>query len=84
MPSLPMVLLSIVLASLYAGVFQLMKGKTAAELPLFWGVSLIGFVTGQLAAYSLRTSVLMIGEVHLLEGTAASLAFLAIVRWLKS
>jgi hypothetical protein len=83
MPSLPAVLLSVVLASLYAGAFHFVKGKTTTELPLFWATSLVGFVTGQLAAYSLGTSILMVGEVHLLEGTITSLIFLSIVRWLK-
>jgi hypothetical protein len=83
MPSLPTILLFLVLASLYAGLFHFVKGKTTTELPLFWAASLAGFGTGQLAAYSLGTDFLMIGEIHLLEGTLASFIFLSIVRWLK-
>jgi hypothetical protein len=83
MPSLPSVLLSVVLASLYAGLFHLVKGKTTTELLVFWATSLVGFATGQLAAYSLGSHILMVGEIHLLEGTITSFIFLSIVRWLK-
>jgi hypothetical protein len=83
MPSLPTVLLFIVLASLYAGLFHFIKGKTTTELLLFWAASLAGFGTGQLAAYSLGTHFLMLGEIHFLEGTLTSVIFLSIVRWLK-
>jgi hypothetical protein len=78
-----MVVLGALLASLYAAIFHFMKGKTLGELPIFWAASLLGFATGQVAAYSLKTSLLMIGELHLLEASILSVGFLWIVRWLK-
>ena len=83
MPSWPMVVLAVLLASLYATVFHVMKGKTLVELPIFWVASLLGFATGELAARVLSLNVLMIGELHVLEASIVSIAFLFIARWLK-
>ena len=83
MPSWPMVVLSVLLASLYATVFHVMKGKTLVELPIFWVASLAGFATGALAARVLNLNVLVIGELHVLEASIVSITFLFIARWLK-
>ena len=83
MPSWPMVVLAVLLASLYATVFHVIKGRTLVELPIFWVASLVGFATGELAARVLNLNVLMIGELHVLEASIVSIAFLFIARWLK-
>jgi hypothetical protein len=83
MPSWPMVVLSVLLASLYATAFHVIKGRTLVELPIFWVASLVGFATGALAARVLSLNVLMIGELHVLEASIVSIAFLFIARWLK-
>ena len=83
MPSGPMVVLAVLLASLYATVFHVIKGRTLVELPIFWVASLLGFATGELAARVLSLDVLMIGELHVLEASIVSIAFLFIARWLK-
>ena len=79
----PMILLSALIASLYAAAFHVVKGKTLIELPLFCAVSLIGFATGELAAGILHLRTLTIGGLHLLEATLVSLGFLFVARWLK-
>ncbi len=83
MPSTPSVLFATVLASLYAAVFHIFRGKTVIDLPVFWGASLLGVLAGQLAAYALKFHLLVIGEVHLLEATLLSVGLLFVVRWLK-
>ena len=83
MPSWPMVVLSVLLASLYAAVFHVIKGRTLVELPIFWVASLVGFATGELAARVLSLDVLMVGELHVVEASIVSFAFLFIARWLK-
>ena len=82
-PALPTVLLSLILASLYAAIFHIVKGKTLDEMLIFWLASAVGFATGQLAAYSLHMPLIMIGELHFLEASAVSVGFLFIARWLK-
>ena len=79
----PMILLSALIASLYAALFHLVKGKTLVELPIFCAVSLIGFATGELAAGFLHLRTLTIGELHFLEASVVSLGFLFVARWLK-
>ena len=83
MPSWPMVVLSVLLASLYAAVFHVIKGRTLVELPIFWVASLVGFATGELGARVLSLDVLMVGELHVVEASVVSFAFLFIARWLK-
>lgn len=83
MPSWPMIVLSIVLASLYAALFHLIRGRTLLDLPILWAASLAGFTTGELAARVINLNIFMIGELHLVEATIGSLAFLFIARWLK-
>jgi len=77
------VLLALILASMYAGAFHAAKGKTLLELPIFWGASLVGFAIGELAARLLHVNFLLIGELHVIEASIASIACLFIVRWLK-
>jgi hypothetical protein len=83
MPSWPMVVLAVVFSSLYAAIFHAVRGRALMELPIFVAASLAGFVTGELAARVLNLNVLMIGELHIVEATIGSLAFLFIARWLK-
>lgn len=83
MPSLPMLVLALVLGVLYAAVFHAMKGETSGELPFFAAASLAGIAAGQTAASLLHNRLLMIGELHVVEATALSLIFISIVRLLR-
>ncbi len=75
--------LSLILASIYAGAFHVFKGKTLVELPIFWAVSLIGFAIGEFGAQILHLDFLLIGELHVVEASMISIACLFIARWLK-
>jgi len=77
------IVLSLVLASIYAGAFYVVKGQALVELPIFWAASLIGFAIGELAAQILRLNFLLIGELHIVEASIVSIVCLFIARWLK-
>ncbi len=81
--SSPPLVLSIVLASIYSALFHLWQGHGVKELALYWIAALSGFGLGQLASYSLGLNVLMIGQIHVLEGTLVCWLFLFAVKWLK-
>ena len=83
MPSWPMIALAVVLSGIYGAIFYVFKGRALVELAMFCGVSLLGFATGELAALMLGLNVLMIGEIHPIEATIGSVAFLFVARWLK-
>lgn len=80
MPFSPAFALSLVLASLYAVLFHLFWGKRLRELPLYLLAALIGFGLGQALAGILSTQFLMIGDVHLLEGSVACWLLLLVAR----
>jgi hypothetical protein len=79
----PAILLSVILASLAASLFQAWKGRAVMELALFELASLLGFALGQVVAVLAGWQFLTIGQVHPVEGLAGSLLGLALVRWLK-
>ena len=79
----PPLVFSVVLASMYAVIFHLWRGKTVKDLLLYWLAALLGFGLGQLIGNSLGFDVLMIGQVHTVEATLISWLFLEVARWLK-
>lgn len=83
MPFSPAFVLSVLVASLYAVLFHLLWGKRAIQLLLYWVIALVGFQVGQWVARLFSWRVLMIGDVHLLEGSLASVLALLIAKRLK-
>ena len=79
----PAILLSVILASLAASLFQVWKGRAVIELLLFELASLLGFALGQAIAVLADWHFLTVGQVHPVEGLAGSLLGLLLVRWLK-
>jgi hypothetical protein len=43
----------------------------------------LGFAIGELVGDFVGLDILMIGEIHVLEGTAGSLLLLFVAKWLK-
>ena len=78
----PALVLSLVLASLYAAVFHLLWAPRQGKLLVYWLAALIGFGLGQiLAAFSpLR---IMIGHIYIIEATLVSWAALIVAKQLK-
>jgi hypothetical protein len=79
----PALVLSVVLAGIYVALFHLLWGQSAAQLARYGLIGLLGFGLGQLLARVLGSRLLMIGEVHLLEGTFVCWACLLIAKRLK-
>lgn len=82
--SLPAVVLSLVVASLYAGAFHFAFARRASDLPSYWLGAIIGFLLGQALGLLVPWRMLIVGEVHLLEGTLICASALSLVRWLRS
>lgn len=78
----PAFILSIVLALLYAAIFHVWQGRTAAGLGWFVLASLIGFALGSVAGNLLHFPTL--GQVQILLGTVGSLLALFVVRMRKT
>jgi hypothetical protein len=79
----PVLALGAILASLYALLFHLFWGRRMRELLSYWLAALLGFGVGQLLGWLLGMRFLMIGDLHLLEGSAVSWASLVIAKRLK-
>ena len=83
MLQLPALILSIILASIYAAVFYLWQGRGLRDLLFFWLASLVGFTTGQLVGHLLDILPWTIGQVRIVEASLVAFLFLAIARWLR-
>jgi hypothetical protein len=79
----PALLLSAVLASLYAAVFFLWQGRRIRDLVFFWLAALVGFASGQLVGTLWGFIPWTIGQVHIIEATIVAALFLVIARWLR-
>ncbi|MEA3459845.1 MAG: hypothetical protein U9R11_04125 [Chloroflexota bacterium] len=79
----PPLALSLVISSIYAALFHLWQGQRAAELLHYLLASWLGFGLGELAGDFLDLDILIIGQVHALEGSIASWLLLLVVKWRK-
>jgi len=79
----PSLALAFVLATLYASLFHLWKGKGGKELLLYWAASLIGFGLGHKLGTWRGYSFFTVGSLHIIEGSAGSLLCMAFAKWLK-
>lgn len=84
MPNLPMLVLSLVIATLYSSLFHLRWGKTLRELFISWVAALLGFASGQLLASAFSWRDVLIGELHFVTATVACWLFMALAKRLKS
>lgn len=81
--SLPAVVLSFVIATLYAGLFHFAFARRAADILRYWLAAIIGFGAGALVGLLVPWRVLIVGEVHLLEASVACAVALFLTRWLQ-
>lgn len=79
----PVVLLVLVFGSLWAILFLVFLGKRVSELLLYWPASVVGFAVGHLVGAHVGLMVLVLGDVHLLEGSAAAVTAILLARWLR-
>jgi hypothetical protein len=79
----PPLILSLIIASAYAAIFNLWQGGSARDLLIYLVACWLGFAIGELAGDFLGLDVLMIGQIHVMEGTIGALLLLALAKWLK-
>ncbi|NLE75227.1 MAG: hypothetical protein GX605_00565 [Chloroflexi bacterium] len=79
----PGILLSAILGSIPAALFQIWRGRSALDLLIYEAAGLLGFAAGQVAAVAAGLQFLTIGQVHPLEGLAGSVAALFLAHWLR-
>ena len=80
----PSFVLSLLIGSLWGLGFFLLFGQGSGKITTYWVVGMVAFLAGQLfAAYYPLTST-VIGEVHPVEGSVASLLGLLVARWAKT
>lgn len=82
--SIPAIVLSLVIASLYAGLFHVAFARRASDLGYYWPAAILGFLLGTTLGIFVPRSPIVIGEVHLFEGTVLGVAALLLARWLRS
>ena len=79
----PAIILSALMGGVHGALFYLWKGKTWSDLALFLLVGILGFFVGQLVAHLLQLDVLMMGQVHVIEGALFAWLFMLAIAWLK-
>jgi hypothetical protein len=82
-PAFPALVLSLVIATLYATLFHLLWGRTLNGLIAYWLAALAGFAVGQLAASALSLKDVQIGELHLLAASTVCWLSMAFARRFK-
>lgn len=79
----PMIALSLLLSTLYAAAFHLIKGRNLKDLLFFWLAAAIGFFSGQIVGYRLDLPLWRIGQVHMIEASAVAILFLILSWWIR-
>jgi hypothetical protein len=64
----------------YASIFHLWTGRSLRELPQFLIAAGVGFALGHWVSQTLQWDTLRVGQLNLLEATAASVLALFLVR----
>ena len=78
--SSPALLLSLVVATLYAAAFHLLRGKSGKQLLITWLAALVGFGVGQVLATLLSLGDPLIGELHMVAASVMSWLFMFLAR----
>jgi hypothetical protein len=79
----PAFVLSAILAAIYGCAFHLWLGQSLKDLLLYLVASGLGLALGQIIGDRASYGWLMLGQVHMLEGTIGSILLLLLARWLK-
>jgi len=80
----PVFMLGSTVASILAAAFHLLYGRKLTDLVLYWFVALLGFFVGQGLADVSGLRFLMLGQLHIVEGTLGCVGAMAVVRWLRT
>jgi ribose/xylose/arabinose/galactoside ABC-type transport system permease subunit len=80
----PGLALSVILATAYGAAFHLWRGGGYGMLVRYLLAAWCGFALGQLVGWLGGWEFVMVGQVHLLEGTLGSGLLMTIARWLAA
>jgi len=80
----PSLILSLIIASAYAAIFNLWQRGSARDLLIYLLACWLGFAIGELIGDAVDLDILMIGQIHVVEGTLGSILLLFLVKWLKA
>lgn len=79
----PPIILAVVIAGLYAALFNLWRNGTPRDLIFYFVASGAGFAVGQVAGWLIHINWGMIGSLYLVEGTIFSWLLLFVMNWLR-
>ena len=82
MIQLPGLILSLVLASIYAVVFYLLLGRRPRDMLFFWLAAVVGFASGHVVGQVWDFIPWTLGQVHIIEASVLAIVFLLLARWL--
>ena len=82
MIQLPGLLLSLVLASIYAVLFYLLLGRRPRDMLFFWLAAVVGFASGHVVGQVWGFIPWTLGQVHIIEASVLAILFLLLARWL--
>ena len=82
MLQIPALIFSVALASAYALLFHLWRGRSLPQLLFVWVAALAGFAVGHLLGDRWGFLPWTIGQVHIVEATIAAFLFMILARWL--
>ena len=80
MLNLPLLVLSLTIATLHSAIFHLLSGQTMRQLFFAWLIGLLGFAIGQGVAAAFGWSDIRIGELHLLAASVSCWALMILAR----
>ena len=82
-PIPPSVVLSAVIASAYAALFNLWRNGSGRDLIFCLAAAWAGFALGQAAGWLIRLNWAMIGGIYIIEGTFFAWLLLFLMDWLR-
>ncbi len=80
----PGLAISALVATAYGAAFHLWRGGGLGMLLRYLIAAWAGFAVGQIAGWLGGWEFLMLGQVHVLEGTLGSLVLMMLVHWLSA
>ncbi len=81
--TLPTLLLALAIALLYGALYHFIRGGSLWRLPLYFGLSILGFVTGHLIGLWRGWTFLPLGSLNLGLSSLGSVLILALGDWLS-
>jgi hypothetical protein len=81
--TLPTLLLALVIALLYGALYHLMRGGSAWRLPLYFGLSILGFTAGHLIGLWRDWTFIPLGSLNFGLSSLGSILILVLGDWLS-